>query len=166
MRVILTLVILLLTTVTGITQEVDFTRDRIEIAEQLAQYSYRWDGKNAKGFSELFAGEAVMERWRDGALVSGSRIVGRQAIFEYAKRSHAGRLADRQTRHHMSNLVFLELSEERALTENMALITHQTAESGTPFINGSGIYRNTWRKTEHGWRIVKRILFSDRVIAR
>ena len=144
MRVILTLVILVLTTVTGITQEVDFTRARIEIAEQLAQYSYRWDGKNA----------------------AGSRIVGRQASFEYAKRSHAGRLADRQTRHHMSNLVFLELSEERALTENMALITHQTAESGTPFINGSGIYRNTWRKTEHGWRIVKRILFSDQVSVR
>jgi len=166
MRVILTLVILTFITTTGITQEAEFTRDRIEIAEKVAQYSYRWDAKNAKEFSELFTDEAVIERWHDGVLVPGSRIVGRQAIFEYAKRSHEGRLVDRQTRHHMSSLVFLELSEERALTENMALITHQTAESGTPFINGSGIYRNTWRKTGHGWRIVKRILLSDRVVAR
>ena len=166
MRVILTLVILTFITTTGITQEAEFTRDRIEIAEKVAQYSYRWDAKNAKEFSELFTDEAVIERWHDGVLVPGSRIVGRQAIFEYAKRSHEGRLVDRQTRHHMSSLVFLELSEERALTENMALITHQTEESGTPFINGSGIYRNTWRKTGHGWRIVKRILLSDRVVAR
>ena len=165
MRVILTFAILVLTTATGITQESEFSRDRIEIAEQLAQYSYRWDSKNAEGFSELFTNEAVIERWYDGILVPGSRIVGRQSIFEYAKRSHEGRLADRQTRHHMSSLVFLELSEERALTENMALITHQTAQSGTPFISASGIYRNTWRKTGHGWRIVKRILLSDRVVA-
>ena len=85
MRVILTLVILVFTTATEITQESEFSRDRIEIAEQLAQYSYRWDSKNAEGFSEFFADEAVMERWRDSVLVSGSRIVGRQSIFEYAK---------------------------------------------------------------------------------
>ena len=166
MRVILTFAVLVLTTATGITQESEFSRDRIEIAEQLAQYSYRWDSKDAEGFSELFTDEAVIERWYDGILVPGSRIVGRRSIFEYAKRSHEGRLADRQTRHHMSSLIFLELSEKRALTENMALITHQTAESGTPFISASGIYRNTWRKTGHGWRIVKRILLSDRVVAR
>ena len=166
MRVILTFAVLVLTTATGITQESEFSRDRIEIAEQLAQYSYRWDSKNAEGFSELFTDEAVIERWYDGILVPGSRIVGRRSIFEYAKRSHEGRLADRQTRHHMSSLIFLELSEKRALTENMALITHQTAESGTPFISASGIYRNTWRKTGHGWRIVKRILLSDRMVAR
>ena len=166
MRVILTFAVLVLTTATGITQESEFSRDRIEIAEQLAQYSYRWDSKNAEGFSELFTDEAVIERWYDGILVLGSRIVGRRSIFEYAKRSHEGRLADRQTRHHMSSLIFLELSEKRALTENMALITHQTAESGTPFISASGIYRNTWRKTGHGWRIVKRILLSDRMVAR
>ena len=165
MRVILTFAILVLTTATGITQESEFSRDRIEIAEQLAQYSYRWDSKNAEGFSELFTDEAAIERWYDGISVPGSRIVGRQSIFEYAKRSHEGRLADRQTRHHMSSLVFLELSEERALTENMALITHRTAQRGIPFVSASGIYRNTWRKTGHGWRIVKRILLSDRVVA-
>ena len=48
----------------------------------------------------------------------------------------------------------------------MALITHQTAESGTPFITDSGIYRNTWKKTDHGWRIAKRVLFNDRLAAR
>ncbi len=87
---------------------------------------------------------------------------GRQAVLAYAKESHQGRLADRQTRHHMSALVFLELSTDHAVTENMALITHQTADDSVPFISGSGIYRNTWKKTQQGWRIAERILFTDR----
>lgn len=28
--------------------------DRLAIAEQVAQYSYRWDGKDAEGFGDLF----------------------------------------------------------------------------------------------------------------
>ena len=51
------------------------------------------------------------------------------------------------------------------MTENMALITHQTAEDRVPFISGSGVYRNTWKKTAEGWRIAKRLLFTDRFIA-
>ena len=43
----------------------------------------------------------------------------------------------------------------------MALITHQTAEDRVPFISGSGVYRNRWKKTAEGWRL----LFTDRFIA-
>ena len=143
-------------------EEIGSIEDRLAIAEQLAQYSYRWDSKDSEGFADLFTEDGVMERRLGGALVSGSRVVGRQAIFAYAKGSHEGRLADRQTRHHMSALVFLELSTDVAVTENMALITHQTADDRVPFISGSGIYRNTWRKTDQGWKIAERVLFTDR----
>ena len=103
-----------------------------------------------------------MERWRDGALIPGSRVTGRQAIFDYARTSHTGRLADRQTRHHFSGLVFLELSADHAVTENMALITHFPIGQDRAHISGQGIYRNTWRRTSDGWRIAKRVLTSDR----
>ena len=135
--------------------------DRLEIAEVVAQYSYRWDSKDSQGFADLFAEDGVMERWVEGVLVPNSRVEGRQAIFEYAKRSHEGRLADRQTRDHMSALTFLELKATSAITENMALITHQTAGE-PPFISASGIYRNTWRKTAQGWKISNRALYNDR----
>jgi hypothetical protein len=135
--------------------------DRTLIGEMLAQYSYRWDGKDSAGFAALFTEDGVMERWVSGARVDGSVVSGRTGIFEYARTSHQGRLADRQTRHHFSALVFLELSEDQALTENMALITHQTA-GNPPVIASSGIYRVSWRKTDQGWRMVKRILFTDR----
>lgn len=135
--------------------------DKMAIAETLAQYPYRWDSKDSSGFAELFTDDGVMERWLKGSLVEGSRVQGKQAIHEYAKQSHEGRLADRQTRHHFSGLIFLEISEQEAVTENMALITHQTADDAAAVIRSSGIYRNSWLKTEQGWRITRRILFTD-----
>lgn len=135
--------------------------DKLAIAAALAQYSYRWDGKDAAGFADLFTLDGVMERWLGGSLVAGSRIVGRQSIKAYARTSHEGRLADRQTRHHFSGLVFLELSPTTAITENMALITHQTAADRVAVVRSSGIYRNSWKKTESGWLISKRVLFTD-----
>ena len=161
-RVMVTLVVLCSFSGTVDAAELGSTEDRLAIAEQVAQYSYRWDSKDSEGFADLFTDDGVMERRRGGTVVNGSRVVGHDAILAYAKGSHQGRLADRQTRHHMSALVFLELSTDSAITENMVLITHQTADARVPFISGSGIYRNTWRKTAQGWKIAERVLFSDR----
>ena len=132
------------------------------IMDMLTQYSYRWDGKDSEGFSELFTEEAVMERRLNGELVDGSRLEGRASILEYARQSHKGRLADRQTRHYFSGIVFLELNAESAITENMALITHQTANDSAAYISSSGIYRIIWQKTPEGWRMHERVLTSDR----
>ena len=143
-------------------QDLGSIEDRLAIAQQLAQYSYRWDSKDSDGFADLFTDDGVMESRRGRESVNGSRVVGHHAIRDYARTSHQGRLADRQTRHHFSALVFLELSADSAITENMALITHQTADDRTPFISASGIYRNTWKKTGQGWKIAERVLFTDR----
>lgn len=141
--------------------EIELLSNRMAIAEALTQYPYRWDSKRGESFADLFTEDAVMERWRQGSLIEGSRLLGKAAIFEYAKNAHTGRLADRQTRHHFSNLVFLELSHRNAVTENMALITHQTAEDAVARISSSGIYRISWEKSADGWKITKRTFFVD-----
>jgi len=141
--------------------EIALLSSRMAIAEMLTQYPYRWDSKSTQSFADLFTEDAVMERWRRGTLIEGSRIQGKNAIFDYAENAHTGRLADRQTRHHFSNLVFLELSDRNAVTENMALITHQTAEDAVARISSSGIYRISWEKSAGEWMIAKRILFVD-----
>lgn len=141
--------------------EITLVMERMAIAETLAQYSYRWDSKSSREFAELFTDDGIIERRLEGLLVEGSRIQGKQAIYDYAKQSHEGRLADRQTRHHFSGLIFLELTEQTAVTENMALITHQSADDQSAVIRSSGIYRNSWLKTEQGWKIARRILFTD-----
>ncbi len=135
--------------------------DRAAISEALTHYAYRWDSKDSDSFASLFTEDAVMERWRAGSLIEGSRLQGRAAILAYAEDSHAGRLADRQTRHHFSNLLFLELSDSNAITENMALITHQTAGDEVARLSSSGIYRITWERSGSDWKIAKRILFTD-----
>lgn len=135
--------------------------DRADIQDAIARYAYHWDGKDAEAFAALFAEDAVMERWLLGELKS--RLEGRAAILEYAKASHIGRLADRQTRHHMTSIVFTQLTDETAATENMVLITHQTASDATPQPVSTGVYRITWRKTNEAWQITKRVLLTDRV---
>ena len=142
--------------------ETEEIANRLAIMDMLTQYSYRWDGKDSQGFSELFTEEAVMERRLNGELVDGSRLEGRASILEYARQSHKGRLAERQTRHYISGIVFLELNADRAITENMGLITHHTAHDSAAYISSSGIYRIIWQKTPEGWRMHERVLTSDR----
>ena len=143
-------------------QEHDLVRDRLAITDVVSQYAYRWDAKDADGFANLFTEDAVTEYRVDGELVT--RNEGRLAIHNWAIQSYEGRLADRQSRHHMSALVFIELTEDSALTENMVLVTHQVSTDAAPEILGSGIYRNTWRRTDEGWKISQRVLFFDRLV--
>ena len=135
--------------------------NRTAIIDVLTQYSYRWDSKDSAGFAELFTEDGILERKLNGVTVIGSKVEGREAIHEYAKTSHEGRLADTLSQHHFSGIVFLELTDTRAVTENMALITHRTDESAAPYIRSSGYYLNTWQKTRNGWRIRKRVLKVD-----
>ena len=144
-----------------ITQDYESRSDRHSIEDVVQQYAHRWDAKDANGFASLFTEDVVVERWVLGELKS--RLEGRPALLAYAEGSYAGRLADRQTRHHMSGVVFIALTEDSAVTENMVLITHQTGADIAARIASSGIYRNTWRRTDKGWKIAKRVLLTDRV---
>ena len=137
----------------------DAVTDRLAITDRISQYAYHWDAKNADAFADLFTEDVVIERWVRGEL--RSRLEGRDALHAYARESHQGRLADRQTRHHMSSVVFIELNADTAKTENMVLITHQTESDAAARNAGAGIYRNTWRRTGQGWKISKRVLHSD-----
>lgn len=134
---------------------------KLTIQELIAEYAFRWDSKLSAEFAGLFTEDASMERWLDGETVAGSRLEGKQAILNYAVDSHNGRLADRQSRHHMSGIRFLELGENTALTENQVLITHQTAGDSAPVNRSSGIYRINWRLTPEGWKMSRRILLTD-----
>ena len=143
-------------------EESDTLIDRAAIYDVLTQYSYRWDSKDSDGFAELFTEDGILERRVNGERILSATVKGKDAILAYAKNSHQGRLSDRLSRHHFSGIVFIELNDATAITENMALITHQTENDSTAFIVSSGYYLNTWRKTEKGWRISKRVLKTDR----
>ena len=134
---------------------------KLAIQELIAEYAFRWDSKRSADFADLFTEDASMERRLDGRLAAGSLLEGKQAILDYAVGSHNGRLADRQSRHHMSGIRFLELGEDTALTENLVLITHQTAADSAPVNRSTGVYRISWRLTPEGWKMSRRILLTD-----
>ena len=133
---------------------------RMAIAEVISEYAHRWDGKDASAFVALFTEDVVIERWVDGE--RKSRLVGREALLDYAEESFTGRLADRQTRHHISGLVFKRLAANSAETENIVLITHQLIGEPVSSVVATGVYRMSWRFTDSGWEIEKRVLLSDK----
>ena len=159
----LTPLILCFALLSGCAAPINLSHERLAISDALYQYPWQWDAKNSVAFAALFTEDAVMDRRQNGQSVAGARVVGRPAILDYAIAAHQGRLADRQTRHNFTAVRFLELDAQSAVTENMALITHQTAGSA-PIIISSGIYHITWQNSAEGWKIKERILHADRVV--
>ncbi len=107
--------------------------NRAAITDVLTQYSYRWDSKDSAGFAELFTEDGILEREVNGETINTATIKGREAIYNYAKTSHEGRLADRQSRHHFSGIVFLDLNETTAVTE-IWLLLRTKPKKMTPLI--------------------------------
>lgn len=133
---------------------------RIEIAERLAEYAYRWDSKNADEFIALFSEGAVFN-WVIGGTPESRTLEGRTQIKAYAEQAFAERIGEKQSRHHFSNLTFRALESHRAVTENLVLVTHQ--HSGQPPANvASGYYRIIWIKRDDQWLIAERTLHVDR----
>ena len=155
-------IVLLTSTVSA--DDIQTINDKLAIAAVIAQYSYTWDSKDAEAFSNLFTDDAVSEVWLPGKSNPFSRTETRQNILTKAKIAHTSRLADLQTRHHQSALIFLEISANSARTQNMVLITHQAPSDKAPILKYSGIYRDTWRKTEQGWRFLHRALYLDPIM--
>lgn len=134
--------------------------DRQAIGTQLAEYAYRWDRKDAEAFTELFAEDGGID-WVLGGEPAERSLVGRPTILAYARNAHAERIGERQSRHHFTSLVFRELSADRAVTENMMLVTHQPP-GGTLEVMSSGYYRIAWTKIDGEWLIAQRTLYVDR----
>ena len=135
--------------------------DQLAIGQQVARYAQYWDRKSADDFVTLFTPEGLMERYVAGALHEASVVRGRDQILEYAKASHSGRLAGRQSRHHFSNLVFEQLTSRTARTEHTFVVTHQLPGQA-PVMMASGFYRIDWRKMGNVWLIDQRKLYVDR----
>ncbi|MEM8705784.1 MAG: nuclear transport factor 2 family protein [Actinomycetota bacterium] len=134
--------------------------DRQAIADVLAEYAYRWDRKDAAGFAELFTDDASMH-WVLGGEPVDQAVEGRAEIETYARNAHAGRIGEKQSRHHFTNHVIRALTADTAVSENMLLVTHQAP--GEPIeVKSSGWYRIEWAKLDGRWLMARRTLHVDR----
>lgn len=136
--------------------------DRNAILEVIAQYSYTYDSRDAAGFAALFTEDAVWEFYLADQADPEIRLQSRQEIRDWAQPRLEARQGKFSSRHHQSGTVFDTLLPDAAETRTMVLVTHHEVDQPHPHPTISGVYHDTWRKTEQGWKFAKRVLLTDK----
>lgn len=139
--------------------------DRLTILEQVRRYSYAWDGRDSKGYAALFDEDAEFATFNRSSAEPTLRLVGRDAILEWAREVHGSHAVDVQRRHHMSSTVFDELTPDRARTRSM-LLAIRIAPGEQPFLSATAVYHDEWRREPEGWLLERRHAHFDRLADR
>ena len=139
-----------------------FLPERAAILDVIAAYSYTYDARDAEGFSMLFLEDAVWKYYLADQENPEIQLNSRQEIREWAANRLQGRAGVFISRHHQSSTVFDVLQSEYAESRTMVLVTHHAIDNPYPTPINSGVYHDTWKKTEHGWKFATRFLFTDR----
>jgi ketosteroid isomerase-like protein len=136
--------------------------EKLAIHEMIARYAYAYDGQDAEGFARVFAEDGVFEIFAPGETAPSVRLQSRREIRDWATERLRGRVGRFTSRHHQSGIVFDGLTSDSALTRTMVLVTHQDVTgASSPRPTSSGVYRDQWRKTDEGWRLVHRAAHVD-----
>ena len=131
--------------------------DRAAIAEQIARYSFAADAKDLEAFLALYTEDAIWKSIPPGQTEPNMIMHNREEIRTFSVDLYQ-RNAGVRTGHHQSGLLFMELTETTASTQNMILVTQQGPNDPAPTIVVSGVYYDTWKKTPAGWLIATRTL--------
>lgn len=125
-------------------------RDRIEVAELLAEYCLRCDLNDPDGVADCFTDDCV------ATYVSGPPSYGKAARRDAAARDLA--LFD-ATSHHLSNLTITFESPDRARTSSYVYAWHRPRASGADWVLHAQ-YHDVVVRTEAGWRIAERRMLT------
>jgi 3-phenylpropionate/cinnamic acid dioxygenase small subunit len=140
--------------------------DRLAILDMIGRYTYAWDERDPDAYANIFAEDGVFEVYFGAGPEPAVQNSSRAEIFRWVSARHAAMEADGiQTRHHMVNIVFDELTADTARTRTTLMETNRRPEDIVPWVAGGGVYRDEWRKTPEGWRIAKRAIHNDRADA-
>ena len=136
--------------------------DQQQLSELISQYSYAWDAKDADALIALFASECVWQEYREAGTKLIANYQGR-AEFDRAVRPQLEgyKKVGFQSRHFQSNLIVTLTGENTAEATNMVIITSQLLGRKEPELSGTGIYKTSFVKTPNGWKMTKRIFYSD-----
>jgi len=137
--------------------------DKLDILQRIAEYSYTFDNKDAKGWANLFAEDGVWETTIKGQDTPIDHVAGREAILEWAVERHKIVPDTRRSFHHQSGTIFDDLTPDSARTRTMLILTAHDITSAESFkdpakIILTGFYNDQWIKTSEGWCFAKRQL--------
>jgi hypothetical protein len=133
------------------------TENKLEILETISRYSHGADGIAAEAYAGVFTEDGIF-KGRSGQ-PDEITLKGHEQLKAFHHAAVAGR-GSRRNRHHQSTTIFLEMTENRAVTRTY-LLTTTVLESGPPMAGVTSIYEDEFVKTPDGWRIKCRQILPD-----
>jgi hypothetical protein len=130
--------------------------DRLTITERLSRYAWGYDIHDMEMLRGSFTSDATFSMHLAGGEDWGP-FVGREAIVEWMAGFMKAQ-AD-QRRHSMTNVLFDELTDTRAVVRCFLVLT--AAEGGTVRLVTTGQYQIEMEKQGLAWRIHMLNLFLD-----
>jgi hypothetical protein len=137
--------------------------DRAEIHDLISEYSMTWDGKDAQGYADLFADDALLEfRFAPNGEVVQTSLHGQAEILAFAQKSHQAFIDNGvQTRHYQTNTLLRRVNGRQVTGTTMVLIAQQFQGERAPRIVHSGVYTDAFVKVGGEWRFASRVLRID-----
>jgi len=126
---------------------------RQAIAEQLGLYSLTFDSHDSHGWAALFTDDGIFEVRVEGSSEPVFRAQGIEQLRAFV--ANAPRLF-----HHITGLVFDEISPNSARTRATVLGTWASPEDGSPAIYTHGTYEQRWSRVADSWRLAYQLFIS------
>jgi hypothetical protein len=133
--------------------------DRLALLDLIAEYAYRWDSRDADGWSDLFIEDAIWEMHDFGSVRTEEVFHTRSALRAVAASAGSERAAT-QPRHHQGSTLITDIGQDTAHARTLFLVTTQRADEAVPRIFLSGVYEDDFVRTAAGWRFAKRVAYT------
>ncbi|WP_106401681.1 nuclear transport factor 2 family protein [Actinocorallia populi] len=125
--------------------------DELEIRNVLARIAQGSDAGGLADYGELFTEDA---RWEmPGVPVKNGRA---EIVAAGAARRAEGVTGPGSRSRHLISTVAVSVAGDRAVAESYWQFFTDTTT--TPTLRSMGAYRDTFRRTEHGWRLAERLI--------
>lgn len=129
--------------------------DKLAIAELLARSAYAFDEQDLEMLEACFTPDAVFS-----ILIKGGDMIGpfegREAVMKLYSDAMGAQTDVR--RHVASNIFFKSETGDPQVISNLTLFA---TENATTTLLSVGVYQDTVRRTDDGWRVLKRHLDLD-----
>lgn len=155
-------VVFLMLGVTAFSEEgMQTLADRFEMTNKMGLYTFAWDENTPEEFRNVYTDDVVFETWKPGKQEILYRVEGLQANIDRNMKMIGGlRKNGGACRHNLSNVVFLELTENTATTKTVYTFSLFRQIDAEPVII-SGTFNDSWIKMEKGWFIKERVVIYD-----
>jgi hypothetical protein len=129
---------------------------RLEITETLNRYAWGYDTRDLEAIGNSFTVDGVFEVLLEGEAGWGP-YEGRKVVVDWL--AEVMETQNDQRRHCITNPVFVELNDARAVVDSYLLLT--AVEAGKLQVVCTGTYRDEMSREEGVWRIRRKTLRLD-----